>query len=180
MAKRSSQVVHCDWLRSSRVSIASGFSPRSAITHVPKLRRSDVTPRRNQVTSCDLSDVQLQSANLVAEMLRARSSRSPHDVGAPQLGVFGHRNLWLKPQAIDTPQLRSESQGRPVGRCKANDGSMSRRVDTYIPAQLRLAAEQPRIDSLGLQPEVRDHTRTEAPEERRNTTPESGHIMRSQ
>ena len=26
----------CDWLRSSRVSIASGFSPRSAITHKPK------------------------------------------------------------------------------------------------------------------------------------------------
>ena len=31
-----------DWLRSSRVSIASGFSPRSAIPEELKLRRSDV------------------------------------------------------------------------------------------------------------------------------------------
>jgi len=32
------------------------------------------------------------------------------DIAAPQLDVREHRNLWLKPQAIVTPLLRSESQ----------------------------------------------------------------------
>lgn len=37
----------CDLLRSCRVLIASGFSPRFAIKHEPKLRRSDVNPGRD-------------------------------------------------------------------------------------------------------------------------------------
>lgn len=36
------------------------------------------------------------------------------DVAALQLVIMGHRDLWLKPQAIVTPLLRSESQIRVV------------------------------------------------------------------
>ncbi len=42
--------------------------------------------------------------------------REQENVAAPRLDVFvGHRDLRLKPQAINTPLLRSESQEAPTG-----------------------------------------------------------------
>ena len=72
------------WLRSSRATIASGFSPRSTRSPNTKLRRSDA--------DC-ASPLPLQY------------------VAASQLcREFGQCDLWFAPQAIRTPLLRSESQ----------------------------------------------------------------------
>jgi hypothetical protein len=65
--------------------------------------------------------------------------------------VLWARDLWLKPQAIKTPLLRSESQTH-VELCSIAVAHVAGHID--LSAALQLAAEQPCFDSLGLQPEV--------------------------